>query len=413
MTLRGIGGLDPALAQALAESSWVADGLTVPEALAIHQLQNLAEADLATATPLINNLGALDDFRPFYAEVVESLVYGLLAGRAGARQIVGQPWFQDGLTAGETALAVVLLGLLSERWTELFDALLGGGYVQTRPVPLPPGTVDLFLVSRTAPADPGAILDDLSASVESIHQLLHLPWPTSEVILYLEPDFEEPEYRERGGFHAGSHMAIILEPGTRGFPRAIYHEPAHYFLGPDEFPEWLREGGADYFAYYALAAQRPNPDGLLEYLQVQPSKDASESCQMGHFFNRRGPVNNIRERVNYEEPQLPGLVIEFGHSPFKSCPYDLGLSFLLGIHNTLAPEMAAVSLRELYLAAKASGRTVSEEEIYQSFLSNTPPGLEEQFRNLYHYEHGRPVPRYTPTAPPQPTSLHFGRPISG
>ncbi len=134
---------------------------------------------------------------------------------------------------------------------------------------------------------------------------------------------------------------------------------------------------------------------------------------MCHLFNRRGPVNNIRGLVNYEEPQLTGLVIEFGYSHFKSCPYDLGLSFLLGIHNTLDPEMVAVSLREVYLAAKASARPVSEEEIYQSFLSNTPLGLEEQFRILYYYEHGWPIPSYTPTGPPQPMSLHFGRPISG
>ena len=413
MTLQGIGSLDPALARTLAESPWVADGLTIPEALALHQLQDLAEKDLAAANPLINNLGALDALRPFHAEVLESLYYGLLAGEAGTRQIVGQPWFQDGLTAKETALAVVLLGLLSERRNELFDGLVAGGYVQTRPVPLPPGAVDLFLVSRAAPADPGAILDDLSASVESIHQLLQLPWPTSEIILYLEPDYEEPEFREKGGFHAGSHMVLISEPGSLGFPRAIYHEPAHYFMGPSEFPEWLREGGADYFAYYALAAQRPDPGRLLEYLQVQRSKDISESCQWATSSTAGGPVNNIWELVNYEEPQLPGIVIEFGYSPFKSCPYDLGLSFLLAVHHTLGPEVVAASLRELYLAAVDSGRPVTEEEIYQVFLSNTPPGLEEQFRSLYYYEHGRPIPGYAPTAPPQPTSIHYGRPIPG
>ena len=74
----------------------------------------------------------------------------------------------------------------------------------------------------------------------------------------------------------------------------------------------------------------------------------------------------------------------------RRCSYVLGEHFLLTLYVELGREVAATSLRELHQGAVAANREPGEEAIYQTLLSNTPPGLHERFEALYDLFHGRP-----------------------
>ena len=62
---------------------------------------------------------------------------------------------------------------------------------------------------------------------------------------------------------------------------------------------------------------------------------------------------------------------------------------MLSLYKTLGEEATSAALRELYLLFRETGdaKAVTEEEIYQAFLRNTPPGLEEEFLALYRQFH--------------------------
>ena len=56
---------------------------------------------------------------------------------------------------------------------------------------------------------------------------------------------------------------------------------------------------------------------------------------------------------------------------------------------------------------------MTEDEIYQAFLDNTPAAKQDEFRDLYYFHHGGPASGHTPIGPPPLTSVHYGRPIPG
>ena len=84
-----------------------------------------------------------------------------------------------------------------------------------------------------------------------------------------------------------------------------------------------------------------------------------------------------------------------------TCPYWLGYRFLAGMYRTLGHEVVSSSLRELY---ETTGGRATEDDIYQTFLRNTPSSQRDEYRFWYHCLHGRPIPGYTaaPKAAPSP-----------
>ena len=50
----------------------------------------------------------------------------------------------------------------------------------------------------------------------------------------------------------------------------------------------------------------------------------------------------------------------------------------------------SAALRELYLLPETEGREQGEEDFYRIFLKHTPPGLEDELRDLYRRLHGGP-----------------------
>ena len=98
-------------------------------------------------------------------------------------------------------------------------------------------------------------------------------------------------------------------------------------------------------------------------------------------------MTNIQEFLDATAGQTTH---EIRQANLAFCPYILGESLLLGMYLGLGHEVVAISLRVLYTIAEARGGPVTEYEIYRTFLTNTPPEKEAQFREIYSI-HGRPA----------------------
>ena len=78
--------------------------------------------------------------------------------------------------------------------------------------------------------------------------------------------------------------------------------------------------------------------------------------------------------------------------PSWPCHYEIGEVLLLHLYESFGRESVSGTLRDLHLLGKSERRPVSEAEIYQAFLANTPPGQEAEFNELYQRLHGGPIP---------------------
>ena len=196
-----------------------------------------------------------------------------------------------------------------------------------------------------------------------------VPFPVTDVILVVPIRGPEMDHGI-GGKHWGGGRFITVarhEPPQRSWG-AIYHEVSHYYFAGGLGPQWLKEGGAQFMRAYIrhrTGLQSLEDTKLAEWGKVQ------ESC----FDQGLGNIQQLNEHQS-DKPYPPHI-----------CDYILGQYLLLSFYETLGEEATSAALRELYLLFQSEGRSVTEEEIYQAFLRNTPPGLEDEFLALYKQFH--------------------------
>ena len=276
--------------------------------------------------------------------------------------LISQPWLQDGLTDEEIALVVVLHSVVASE--QLFGDFIEGGHVQSETLSLDlAGEVTLFAVSRTPLRPDNDMLEGMRFGVDALEDFMGAPWPKADVIALFEPELYPP-----AGRNSGSH--IVLTNTSRIL---LYHELAHFYFGGN-VPFWLSEGAAVFFSLYTL--QLTGSKSLLPYYDTAQINVVSGCAQYG--------VTNVQE---WNEAPFS--------SPAKSCAYSIGMRFVIGMYEYLGHEVVSSSMRELYRSWESTGSRASEEQIYLSFLSNTPPPKQDDFRDLYLCLHGRPIPGYS------------------
>ena len=159
-----------------------------------------------------------------------------------ARILLGQNWFQDGVSDEEAALLVSLGTAVS--WTSFAEDLIKSGQVRSKLISLPAGDVKVYAVSRSSlDQDAEHIFRAVREGIEAIEDFMGPPWVRPEIIVYLEPELEY--IIEVAGLNAGSHIAIrgVSEREWQNY--VIYHELAHFYFGYRNSPKWLAEGGAN------------------------------------------------------------------------------------------------------------------------------------------------------------------------
>lgn len=342
--------VDAAMAQRIASAPWLADGVSGTELLLLDELEFLAKIHPATGisfTTIPDVSGLL------IASVLKSRGRLLDEEPSRLRQVVGQPWFQDGLTGEEAALFLALSETtLSD---EVFEDLLNHAYVLSDTVTLPlAGDVNLYAVSRSQERLAYA-LETMAVAVDSMEYTTGIPWPNPNVIMLQE--LEATLRTDAGGWYAGTHF--VVQNTSRSL---AYHELAHYYYF--ESPEWLVEGMAEFLMLHAL---REGTSAIAGDITAIAETCAPHGSANIHGWNKTeaGPA---------------------------ICPYLLGRQFLNRMFRVLGRQVVSSALRELYEDWAATGGPASEDEIYQAFLTNTPPSKQDDFRLWYRRLHGRPIP---------------------
>lgn len=348
--INALAQIDAAMAERIASAPWLADGVSGAELLLLDELRFLAKIHPATGISIttIPDVSGL-----LLASVLKSRGRMLDTEPSRVRQVVEQPWFQDGLTGEEAALLIALSETtLSD---EVFEELLNHAYVLSDTVTLPlAGDVNLYAVSRSQERLAYA-LETMAVAVDSMEYTTGIPWPNPNVIMLQE--LEASLRSDAGGWYAGTHF--VVQSTSRSL---AYHELAHYYTF--DSPKWLVEGMADFLMLRALHEGTSAIAGDITAIAETCAPHGSGTI---HGWNKTeaGPA---------------------------ICPYLLGRQFLNRMFRVLGRQVVSSALRELYEDWAATGSPASEDEIYQAFLTNTPPAKQDDFRLWYGRLHGRPIP---------------------
>jgi hypothetical protein len=186
-------------------------------------------------------------------------------------------------------------------------------------------------------------------------------------LIFVDPFEWAPQGDVTIALHVGTHMLVTRPEVIQGdFRHALAHEVAHYYWGSGNAPVWLREGGADFLASYAL-----------DWSQWESLADRRHDLDIGgtRTCATRG-VQSIQ--------QLSGD----SDSPNFYCNYALGEFLLLNLYQIMGTDGSTSAWKQLYLLAEPEGRLVTEIEIHQAFLQHTPADQVAEFTTLYNRWHG-------------------------
>ena len=343
----------PELAERLLGYTWLADGVSERESNGISTLADIAHINLELARQVVG-MGILDDpLRDRDLHAITSL--RRLVETDDLALLTSQPWFTDGLSDEETAFLVVTNR--DQHSDSQYRDFLRTHFTRSATISLPlAGDVDLWVFWHLPFPDSDDSIELIEDAVRASEALMGVPFPTTDIILLLG----DPDSISLSGYHAGSHMAMdrIVEEGNhRGI---VYHETAHYYyMG---IHSWFNEGFADLVVTYTMT--RVGLRSFADREDYLEQYDLPECIELG--------FRNIQE-----------LLDKGGHA----C---LGEFILVSLFNLLGEEATSAALRELYLMSETEGREQGEEDFYRIFLKHTPPGLEDEFRDLYRRLHGGP-----------------------
>ena len=357
------------VAQRVLALPWLADDFTEHEYTLISQFLSwvvgwvdLEISDSVLESPLFDvSDGEVEPLQATAMTVVRSLIR-----RGRLEELLGQPWFQDGLTEEELALITVLTGRLEEE--EVFQGFIkGGDVVHSETITLPiTGELKLFVISRF-PLEPASdILEFTRSSVEHLEAAVGEPWPRDFVILVVEPTARTDV----------THYFIIARTGLDS---AIPHEFAHHYFNSGYVEKWLAEGTATFLERNPFSRSDERNQSLYDLVKG--------GCPSAYGRIENGSASS---RATSRDQAITG-----GSSSGKNeyCEYTIGEAFWLGMYLSLGRDIVSTYLGELYKAGKANNDKVhhalTDGQVYQVLLSNTPPAKRAQFRDLWQRLYGR------------------------
>ncbi len=370
-TIREIVSEHSELAKDLLNFGWLHDNLSKAEEIALLSIREMARNNLSFARKVLREpfMGPPFLQRDEYALQALYLWSNPRFDQDSSMlaQLGRQSWYNDGLNDMEAAL----LHTINYTREDFGQALIETHHVESASASLPwSGDLELTVVRHTPFPPEDITLETLEEGVRIIEEFVGAPLPVSDVILLLvEPEFWDLPSR-------GQHHQVIFGPGNKPdvYSRSImqigivastapvttlYHEIGHFYTSSG--PAWLVEGSANFLEAYVIAETGGiNLEERLAYLE------SSNNCDK----------ENIWQHVNDYEAGL--------------CSYELGEKFFLGMYEALGPEVVAAAMRDLQPAALFVVGP-DEDQIYNAFLSNTPPEKEEAFMAVYRRYHGGPV----------------------
>ena len=263
-------------------------------------------------------------------------------------------------------MLITTLGGVRSSHRLLYEALIESYDLRTRTVQLPlAGEVRMWAFDPLTFREGENPLRDVEDVVRVTEAFMKEPFPATDIIVITSYD----ERYGGGAWHAGHYIFIARWGQIHLNKKTVYHEIGHYYFGGGIGPGWLVEGGATYVEAIVQVERRYE---TLEERRRHVRRYMESLCH-GNGLRNIQQLNAIQHRR-----------ISFGFA----CNYHMGEHFLIMLTLTIGNEPVSAALRDLYVQSRTTGRPVTEEEIYRTFLKHTPPELESAFHEQYRRLHG-------------------------
>ncbi len=387
----------------LVGAPWVADGVSPTEAIMLSAIATvgLPSPHDDAISLYLDMLATLTHMAPderlvrglvkeaYYRSVTQPIEYREEPVRRFF-QLTSQPWFLDGVDHTE-AMAVLIAPQIHHLYPELYEGLPENPAQPTRTFSLPlAGEVAVWYYNEDpAPLSDEDVLDAIESSARVAEEFFGAPFPTNEIFLMItDPDPAKAVILFAPCIHLG-YMIRLTGCGADVVERVIPHEVAHYYFhnpGPiggtrsgAHSPDWFIEGGADLIS--ALWKDRMG-------LQTLADRKAQVEAEIEKTKEKWGVENlaHVNQMVHYTP-----IVAD---ADFNLARYRLGEYLLLSILETIGKEATGAAMRELYrraevhFSASEAREPPNEKQIYEAFVTNTPPHLRDALQDLYDRLHG-------------------------
>ena len=336
------------VASSLISLSWVRDGIVDAEADLIDRFAYLVREDSNTALRIIR-MPFLKSIEPPDLSALESLTRLAISEPETFDRVMSYPLLRDGISDDLAPIVATLHGVAATN-PALIDVLLNPGNVvlELRTVTLPLSGEVVLSIIRTGPGAARS-MELLEHSVRTAEEYMGAPLPTNYVGLL----YANAVAGSTAGTNFGTHIGILpefdVDDGSREAAfaaRIIAHEVAHDYWRDNA--DWLDEGAADLVASIIDGARTGRP--------IEVSRTPCVYAR------------NIAE--------LESLVIARDDVEFE-CNYSLGERLFVDLYRTLGADRFRQGFRELYLASKREhdtdnywGTSVGVGHVKEAFRSD-------------------------------------------
>ena len=311
------------IASSLVSLSWVRDGIVNAEADLIVRFAYLVREDSNTALRILR-MPFLKSIEPPDLSALESLTRLAISEPETFDGVMSHPVLRDGVSDDLAPIVATLHGVAVTN-PALIDVLLNPGNVvlELRTVTLPLSGEVVLSIIRIGPGAARS-MELLEHSVRKAEEYMGAPLPTNYVGLL----YANAVAGSTAGTNFGTHIGILpkfdVDDGSREAAfaaRIIAHEVAHDYWRDNA--KWVDEGTADLVASIIEDARTGRPIEVSR----PPCAYARNIAELEFLETARGDV-------------------EF------ECNYSLGERLFVDLYRTLGAERFRHGFRELYLASK-------------------------------------------------------------
>ena len=359
---------DPEFARRVVASPWLADGISVAEwriLLGAHEFdQELAELALGSGQQdsnsivwqirAIRNLSRIEQELPILFAELQT-----------------QTWFVDGINESEAALVSVLLETTESE--AISRELLASPLPRTRRISTKySDEIDLTVVIRHSVRLPTNLMDRLELGVRAIEEHVAVPWPSADVIVYLEPDLNSVLDESLGGFYTHDYIAVGR---SWDYLPTLYHELSHAFFFSGDEALWLQESGPEYLEHHAR--WKTGELSLSDWKQ--------ELADRMDWACYRYGAHTVRDYVEAVEALDGG---DIRQSAMWYCHYQIGHHLIFQVRQLLGEQNVGAALNDVISIRASTGTGASDEQILEAFRARAASDQVDELNKIIESTYG-------------------------
>ena len=362
---------NPELTRRLVAQPWLADGVSFAEwrnLLGAHEF-NEQLANFALDSPQ-------DDPNSFAWQIRATRNLARIELEIPQLNVTlqAQPWFVDGINESEAALISVLIETVESE--EITRELLASPLPQTRRITTPySDEIDLTVVSRHSIRLPTNLMDRLEFGIRAIEEHVAVPWPSTDVIVFLDPDLNVVLDDPLGGFYTHDYIAVGR---SWAYLPTLYHELSHFYFFSGDEPLWLQEGGPEYLEHHAR----------WKTGELSTESWEQELRQRMDSYCYRYDAHTVADYLEAVAALDGG---DIRRSAMWYCHYQIGHDLIFQVRQLLGEQSVGAALNQVILTRVNTGVGASDEEVLEAFRTHARADQAEDLEAIIESVYGEPM----------------------